>query len=149
MDKVTIELETGTWHGHSSESVWAISLGDGLFRVENSPFFARGISYGDIVHAEQKEGANVFVRIVISSGRSTYRIIIGENATDAQIERFWRPLEAEGCTYESGEFGYTMYSVDVPKDTNVQRVFSLLNEGLLHKVWDFEEGHYGHAEQSP
>ncbi|TCL00303.1 uncharacterized protein DUF4265 [Shimia isoporae] len=149
MEKLIIELEPGAWHGHASESVWATSFGVGLFKVENSQFFARGISYGDIVHAESKEGANVFERTVTSSGGSTYRIFLGENVTDAQFERFWRPLEAEGCTYESGEFGYAMYSVDVPKDTDVQRVFSLLNEGLLQKVWDFEEGHYGHAKKLP
>ncbi|MGR3635777.1 MAG: DUF4265 domain-containing protein [Shimia sp.] len=144
MDKVTIELEPEAWHGHSSESVWVTPLGDALYKVENSPFFALGVSYQDIVQTEHKEGTNMFVRTVTSSGRSTYRIILREDATDAQFEHFWRPLEGEGCTYEHGDFGYTIYSVDVPKDTDAQKVYSLLNEGLLQKVWDFEEGHFGH-----
>lgn len=67
------------------------------------------------MQAEQQVGTNMFVRTVASSGRSTYRIILNEEASDAQFERFWEPLEAEGCIYEHGDFGYTMYSVDVPK----------------------------------
>lgn len=147
MDKITIELEPEAWHGYSSESVWATLLDNGFYKVENSPFFARGLSYEDIVQARYQDGLNMFVRTVASSGRSTYRIILSEGASSAQFERFWEPLEAEGCRYEHGDFGYTMYSVDVPKETNVQKVFSLLNKGVSQDVWDFEEGHCGHTNQ--
>lgn len=149
MDKVTIELEPEAWHGHSSESVWVTGLGDGFYKVENSPFFARGLSYEDIVQAELQDGVNMFIRTVSSSGRSTFRIILSDSASDAQFERFWEPLGAEGCTYEHGDFGYAMFSVDVPKETDVQKVFSLLNEGVSQEVWDFEEGHCGQTSQSP
>ncbi len=145
LDKVYIELEPDSWHGHTSESMWATRLDDGLYKVKNSPFFARGISYEDIVEVKQRDGVNLFLRTVFPSGRSTYRIILGENTTDAQFERFWGALEAEGCTYEHGYFGYIMYSVDVPKEADVQKVFAFLNEGVSQKVWDFEEGHCGHT----
>lgn len=145
LDKVYIELEPEAWHGHSSESMWVTRLDSGLYKIENSPFFARGISYEDIVEVKQRDGVNIFIRTVAPSGRSTYRIILDEDTSGAQFERFWKPLEAEGCTYEHGDFGYIMYSVDVPKETDVQKVFNLLSDGVSQEVWDFEEGQIGRA----
>lgn len=144
MDKVYIELEPDSWHGHTVESMWATRLDNGLYKVENSPFFARGISYEDIVEVTQRDGVNRFVRTVFPSGASTYRILLETNTTQAQFEHFWTPLEAEGCTYEQGDFDYIMYSVNVPKEADVHRVFACLNEGETQKAWDFEEGHCGH-----
>jgi hypothetical protein len=43
--KVLFELESGDWHGHGDETLWAELVGssDGrAFRLLNSPFFARG-----------------------------------------------------------------------------------------------------------
>lgn len=148
LDKVYIELEPESWHGHTSESLWATRLDDGLYKVENSPFFARGISYEDIVEVTQRDGVNIFVRTVFPSGGSTYRIILGKNTTKAQFEHFWGFLAAEGCTYEQGDFGYIMYSVDVPKEADIHQVFAFLNEGETQKVWDFEEGHCCHLTRS-
>lgn len=144
MDKLTIELEPQAWHGYSHETVWATRLEDGLYKVENSPFFARGVSYEDTVLAVPQKGLNMFVRTVASSGGSTYRIIPNKGSADAQFQRFWKLLETEGCTYEQGYFGYTMYAVDVPRDTDLQKVYALLNDGLSQKVWEFEEGKCGH-----
>jgi hypothetical protein len=85
-----------------------------------------------------------FVKTVTISGRSTYRIIPTNGVDDAIFQSYWEPLENEGCSYEQGNFGYDMYSVDVPKTANIQRVFALLENGETNDVWGFEEGHCGH-----
>ncbi len=84
------------------------------------------------------------MKTVTSSGRSTYRIIPNEGADEARFGRFWAPLKDEGCTYEQGNFGYEIYSVDVPKTSDIQKVFALLETGETNGVWGFEEGHCGY-----
>ena len=39
-----------------------------------------------------------------------------------------------------------MYSVDVPKTANIQKVFAMLETGESQGVWGFEEGHCGHKD---
>ena len=36
----------------SGETLWATALGDGTYRIDNIPFFATGVSLGDVVEAE-------------------------------------------------------------------------------------------------
>lgn len=129
--------------------MWVTELEGGLYKVENTPFFAHGISFEDIVEVKQRRGGNLFRRTIAPSGRSTYRILLGADTTNAQFERFWAPLEAEGCTYEQGDFGFIMYAVDVPKEAKIHEIFGFLNEGVAQKIWDFEEGHCAHTFRKP
>ncbi|EBA16501.1 hypothetical protein RSK20926_22289 [Roseobacter sp. SK209-2-6] len=144
MEKMHIRLPEDAWHGYSMESLWVTRLGPDRFRLENSPFFGRGLSYKDQVQAIKEDDALVFERILAPSGHSTYRIILLEEAEKDLFHRYWAPIAAEGCTYEQGSFGYDLYSVDVPKNTDLEKVFVFLETGFRNKVWDFEEGHSGH-----
>ena len=147
MERVFFELELDTWHGQSVESMWATKLGDHLYKIEGSPFFVKGITFEDAVKTKLLDGVISFVKTATSSGGSTYRILCKEGTDETQFERFWKPLEVVGCTYEQGDFGYRMYSVDVPKQANIQQVFALLQDGISNDIWDFEEGHCGHPIQ--
>jgi hypothetical protein len=53
--KVRFDLDTGDWHGHGSETLWAAPVPGTEwkeFQILNSPFLTTGISYLDIVTAE-------------------------------------------------------------------------------------------------
>ncbi len=147
MERVFFELEPDAWHGQSVESMWATKLDEHLYRIENSPFFVKGIAFEDVVKTKLLDGVMFFVKKATSSGGSNYRLLCKEGTDDTQFEHFWKPLEAVGCTYEQGDFGYSMYSVDVPKKANIQQVFALLQDGIANDIWDFEEGHCGHSIQ--
>ena len=147
MERVFFELELDTWHDQSVESMWATKLGDHLYKIEGSPFFVKGITFEDAVKTKLLDGVISFVKTATSSGGSTYGILCKEGTDETQFERFWKPLEVVGCTYEQGDFGYRMYSVDVPKQANIQQVFALLQDGISNDIWDFEEGHCGHPIQ--
>ena len=147
MERVSFELEPDAWHGQSVESMWATKLDDHLYKIENSPFFVKGIAFEDVVKTKLLDGMISFVKTAISSGGSTYRILCKECTDETQFELFWKPLEVVGCKYEQGDFGYRMYSVDVPKQANIQQVFALLQDGISNDIWDFEEGHCGHLIQ--
>ena len=59
----------------SAETLWAIRVGEGLFRIDNIPFFALGIAVEDVVSAVPEEGVFRFKEVVHPSGHGTLRVV--------------------------------------------------------------------------
>ncbi|WP_058332458.1 DUF4265 domain-containing protein [Phaeobacter sp. CECT 5382] len=145
MHKVIFDLGSDIWHGHSTESVWATNLGSGVYRLENSPFFAKGISFRDAVMTSQVEGQIKVVGLGPKSGHSTYRILVLQDKHDPGLfAESWKPLEHLGCSYEHGNFGYQLYAIDVPASVDIETAYAFLERGEQKGAWDFEEGLCGH-----
>lgn len=140
--KLFINLDTADWHGHGVESIWATPIHDKLVCVENSPFFAKGISYLDEVNVVERDGQLWFEKVAKKSGHSTYRIILSRQVTSEQLVHHWEALKELGCTYESLQGDYVMYSVDVPPDADIRAVYAALEKGEREGIWGFEEGDY-------
>ena len=141
LEKVVFELEED-WHGYGTESMWAERIDENEFRLRNSPFYAKGVSFLDEVETINVMGQNVFKEVLQAGGHSTYRIIIFQEQYEINFERFWEPLETIGCNYERAT--EILFAIDVPPTTDVQEVCRLLDVGSEEGVWDFEEGHRGH-----
>ena len=57
--------------------MWAEPLGEDRYRLRNSPFYARGFSFLDVVIAErQTDGFPVVRRPLVRSGHSTYQLVV-------------------------------------------------------------------------
>jgi Domain of unknown function (DUF4265) len=140
MVKIYFDLEPA-WHNSSSESLWAQELGFDLYRLDNSPFFAFGISYCDVVSAQEVDGLLRFLRVVERGGHSTYRIIVNPSVSSERLARSWSRLELLGCTFEQGQG--RLRSVDVPPSAEIDEVYQELESGVAEGVWDLEEGHSG------
>jgi hypothetical protein len=140
--KVTFTLEPGTWHGSATETLWAEPIGPGQYRLENSPFFAFGISYKDVVLARPDGSKILFVETFSRGGHSTYRIVPNPDRI-AELDGMWALLQKYGCSSEEGLKG--LLTVDVPPDANIFDVYRALEAGEREGVWTFEEGHCGHA----
>lgn len=138
--KITIELEPHSLHACATERLWADQLDRGVFRLRNSPFYAYGLSFGDIVLAVEGELGWTFVQVVKHSGHSTYRIIVRQ---PLQFKVFWEPLQSLGCTFEEGHAH--LLAVDVPPNADIHAVYKLLALGEQANVWHFEEGHCAQA----
>ncbi len=133
------------WHGHGSESVWAERISDNKFKLRNSPFFAKGVSFEDIVSTFKDNQNLVYKKTLISAGHSTYRLLVKADDLPKPFSVYWKPIENLGCSYEeNSEMALRMYAVDVPPTTDVKKVYAFLEMGEEAGVWDFEEGHYGH-----
>lgn len=154
--KVLFELESGDWHGHGDETLWAelVARSDGrAFRLLNSPFFARGVSYQDTVEATLIDGSYLvflFREVVKRGGHSTYMIL--SKIDEPRLEFYWSWLEKAGCSYESAtvDLGIgrrRLLSVDVPPSANLEDVYDLLERGEHDNVWMFQEG-YAHKPNS-
>lgn len=123
------------------ERLWAIPLKSGIFKIDNSPFTAYGVSLGDEVFAKKIGGELMFSGISERSGHSTYRIKLPHGKDHDYFLKYWEPLERLGCTYE-GASGYRrLYSIDLPNPDYIKDTFHILQEREKEGVWEFEEAH--------
>ena len=146
LTKIFFELDIDEWHGYGTESVWAERISDNRYRLCNTPFFAKGVSFEDIIFAKEEGEVLVYKSTSIAAGHSTYRILMQTTLPESDFLDNWYPLEEIGCSYESMNRGEKLlYAIDVPSKTDINGVYNLLEEGEKNGVWVFEEGHCGHA----
>ena len=122
------------------EDLWAVRVGNGTFQIDNVPFYASGISSGDLVSAALREGKLVFSELVEPKGHSTIRVIVyAENST----QRIRDELKELGCATELSNID-DFFSVDVPPEVNYFRVKSLLAGRADAGDLDYEESALRH-----
>jgi hypothetical protein len=144
LEKVVVALGDNLWHGHSTETLWAERLGVDTFRLRNVPFYAKGLSYSDVISVDGAEQPPAMRGVVAHGGHSTYRLML-EEALASSETRFlasWKRLEELGCTYERGT--KKLVAVDVPPKADIFAVYAALEKGEALGLWEFEEGHCGH-----
>lgn len=125
------------------EALWAESVGDNLFRIDNVPFFVKGISCDDVVEAvADPEGELRFKSLVKSSAHNTFRVIVFRESPDQ------RPLEdrvaelrdrlAEiGC---STELSHAPGLVAIDADAeSANKALEVLRAGEQSDLWEYEE----------
>lgn len=152
--RVRFTLDSDEWHGGSSEGLWAEPVagsdsGD-LYRLRNSPFFARGVSFKDVVRAKPSKkygGTLEAVALIEKSGHSNYMLLFEEG--DKIFTGIWEKLKNMGCGYESTDIQLSigkrlLYAVDVPPSADIIEVHAILTEGQELGIWMFQEGSLGH-----
>ena len=107
------------------ETMWATHIEGDRYRLDNSPFYAYGVSWEDVVAApfSEEEGFPTFERVVAKSGNRTVRVLV-----DAQPESE-RPLQnlvALGCSWEGANARY--FSVNIPPGVELADVRKYLIE---------------------
>jgi hypothetical protein len=119
----------------AEESLWVLPLGEGLFQVDNTPFFAWDLALRDVVAADPEEGVCRFRRVVHRSGHATLRLIISDLAeVNAVVEQFTQL----GCLSERSHIP-GLVALDVPPTTSWAEVKRLLTEGEAQERWGYEE----------
>lgn len=140
--KIAFPLEADQSGGIERERLWATPLPDGSYLIENSPFHAFGVSYGDAVHANLERGDLVFSKVARRGGHSTYRLRLPRGQGNGCFLEFWPRLDRLGCTYERTGDGRRIYSLDLSPSVSVHDVYDILAELENAGVIEFEEGHY-------
>jgi len=110
-----------------SETLWASPIADNLYRLENSPFFAYGVSWEDLVEAKPSEDQVLeYVRCVKKSGNRTLRVIFQNfRSSDEPAQAILKQLTELGGSYEG--MRPRLVSVNVPPKVELQRVTDFLN----------------------
>lgn len=126
----------------SMECMYAQAQGDGVYVLDNSPFYAFDISYCDEFVAKEVNGGLVFSHVVSRSGHSTYRIKIPKNKKHTYFLKYWKKLKDEGCSYEGSSVNSRrLYAIDVPPAADINKVYGIMEDYEQLGIWEFEEGH--------
>lgn len=111
------------------ETLWATDLGGDDYKLDNSPFFAYGVSWEDVVHApfDPEEGRPTFQRVVSKSGNRTIRVVFDPPVeTGNESDHVLQGLVALGCSYEGANSAYV--SINIPPGVELKRVRRYLIE---------------------
>ena len=144
LKRVIFSLEENAWHAISTERLWAEEVAMGRYKLRNSPFYAKNISFEDVVFGRVSATGDIeFSGVSLRAGHSTYRIFSKTPIESKNFREAWAELQNLGCSFEQGTGN--IISVDVPARANIYSVYGILEKHEKDGTWDFEEGHCGHA----
>jgi hypothetical protein len=123
------------------ETLWATRLGGDKYRLDNSPFYAYGVSWKDVVLAplSEEEQLPTFQSIVAKSGNRTVRVIFDPPIEDGnESDEILKGLASLGCDYEGANRKYV--SVNIPPNASLDEV----REYLIEKeaTWEHADPTY-------
>ncbi|KAF0847112.1 uncharacterized protein DUF4265 [Nocardia caishijiensis] len=118
-----------------------MDLGDGTARVDNTPWFVRGIASGDIVAvAPDDDGVLWAGRTIHPSQNCTIRLIVlKDGGSSAARESVLKAFHRFGTTGEGIE-RYRMVALDLPPEADLSKIRKLLEHGEEQGWWHWEEG---------
>jgi hypothetical protein len=123
------------------ETLWATPVDVNLYQLDNSPFFAYGVSWQDVIEAHPAEDQFLeYVRCVTKSGNRTLRVIFQDYRSDDQAAReVLQGLKSLGCSYEGMQ--PKMISINVPPKVSLDEVTDFLTKqsGLQ---WEYADPTY-------
>ena len=119
----------------AEETVWAKPLENGLYQIDNIPFYAPNLSNKDIIAVENDEGVLYFDDLIEASGHSTVQIIFFD---DSKSKDLLKKLEEIGCKWE-GMKEQPYYTVDIPLDVDYNTVKDILNKETEIGILDYKE----------
>ncbi|MEV1049759.1 DUF4265 domain-containing protein [Streptomyces sp. NPDC049887] len=90
-----MDMDEDGWPPASVESLWAVDLGDGTVRLDNTPWFVRGVAGDDIIRVEiDDEGIRWAGETVRASENCTIRLIVlKDDGSAAARQSGWCPTE--------------------------------------------------------
>ena len=128
-DMVKVAFEVGDADaGCEVETLWATPLGGDLYRLQNTPWFAYGVSYLDVVRARAVDDRlPVFEAVVEKSGNRTVRLILDRPAEPGnRSAEILDALAALGAGYEGANHKYL--AVNIGPEVDFEHVCRLLSE---------------------
>lgn len=136
-----MDIDEGGWPPVSVESLWAIDLGDGTVRLNNTPWFVRGIASNDIIVVRPDDDGDLWAGDTVQpSQHCTIRLIVlKDDGSAAARQSVLEAFHRLGTTGEGIE-RYRMVALDVPPEADLPKILKLLNHGDTEEWWHWEEG---------
>ena len=113
--------------GVGGEGLWCVHLGNDVYEIRNSPWYARHLNWGDWVKAVAPSDDKwpVFESVVKRGGHRTIQIIFFESGLQQKGE-ILAELKRLGASYENNNG--TMYAIDCPPEADVTPIIRYLEE---------------------
>jgi Domain of unknown function (DUF4265) len=137
-----LDAEDDDWPPVASEGVWAQAVGDDEYELENVPWFARNVAYGDRVRIERDDDGVAWVQERLAwSGRYTIRVIpLQGGSSQERVDRVVNSFVPLGAECESALPAYRIVALDIPSSARVGEIKALLQRGSDAGWWEYEEG---------
>jgi hypothetical protein len=136
------QRDSDGWPPVESEGVWAKPCGGAEYELDNVPWFARSVAFGDRVRAEPDADGVLWVQERLSwSGRYTIRVIPrGDEPATKQLQAIIDAFLPLGADCDGGLPAFKIVALDIPPTARLAEIKSLLVEGEAQGRWGFEEG---------
>lgn len=130
-----LEKDEDGYPPDDSETLWVEELVDGNYRVDNIPFYIRGISPDDVVSGELCGGVLLYKSLVRRSTISVLRVIFFHSDHAARV---LKGLVDCGCRWEGSHLP-NFYSIEAPNSCAHECAEKLLAQEVSNDVLDYEE----------
>jgi hypothetical protein len=126
--------------GDNVETLWADPVGLHLYRLDNSPFWAYGVSWRDVVEAQpDSDGMLRMTRVVEKSGHRTVRVILERRADESpEAQAVLDGVVTLGATYEGMNPRYL--AIDIPPSVDLHVVAHYLTDRGIQ--WEHADPRY-------
>lgn len=118
------------------ERLWADRVQEGLYRLDNVPFYVKNVSSGDVVAVEALNDELSFLKVVRASGNSVVRIYVLD-IEDVQASR--DEFRGLGCESELSDVP-KLFALEVPASSEFAPVAQLIDAGVNQRRWEYEVG---------
>lgn len=135
-----LEPDDDGWPPATSEGLWAEQVGPDLYRLDNTPWYARGVSYNDIVRAVPgDDGRLEAVGVEQAGGHMTIRLIPSGPGDRAELmPAVGDAFRALGASWE-GDQTEGILAIDIPPSADHPELKRILVEGYVADRWDYKE----------
>jgi hypothetical protein len=130
--------------GIGTETLWAKDLGEGLFELDNTPWYANGCALGDVVRCKPTARSPAeFVEVVRPSGNRTVRVFVpaGDERT-ARKEEIFAFLKSAGCMFEGQGADNGLIAVTIPPSAPMAGVLRHLSDLAARGEAFWESGNF-------
>ena len=126
--------------GENVETLWAERVGPDLYRLDNSPFWAYGVSWLDVVEAHpDAHGQLVMSRVAQKAGHRTIRVMFDAGVDESpEAKAVLDGVVALGASYEGMNPRYL--AIDIPPGVELMSVAHYLTRHAVQ--WEHADPRY-------
>ncbi len=122
------------------EMLWAYETENGLYFIDNVPFYVRDLSWGDVVSVEELNGELHFKEVMRRSQNSVIRVIVYDHL---DVQPLRAALEGLRCETEQSHVP-SLISVDISPSVSFDEVTTFLDSGESGGKWQYETASIRH-----
>jgi hypothetical protein len=136
LTKVHVDLPNHWATG--GEAIWATLLGGNRYRIENAPFYAYNLNYGDVVEAvaSAPDRKPSVMRVVERSGHRTLRVFFGESVDETTRLARLKSLAELQVTFERCNARY--FALDLEPHADLHAVRDRLDSWEAEGIAEYE-----------
>jgi hypothetical protein len=117
------------------ETLWASETNDGFYCLDNIPFYAHGVSPGDVIRTKEGVEPPTFDEVIRKSLNSVFRIYVSVESDVPEAREAFKEI---GCESELSDIP-KLFAIEIPASQSFDEVGKLMTIGSDAGRWEYEE----------